>query len=191
MKTNNRETEKDGELNPEAETSNEQNPEPDAEQTPELENTEPEKVTDDSAAKIAELNDKYLRLYSEFDNYRRRTSKERIELTKTAGIEIISDLLPVVDDFQRALKSMEIASDIKSVKEGVELIYNKLNNTLSKKGLEAMDSKGKEFNPDLHEAITNIPAPSEDLIGKVIDEVEKGYTLNGKVIRYAKVVVGN
>ncbi|HET6245783.1 MAG: nucleotide exchange factor GrpE [Bacteroidetes bacterium] len=141
--------------------------------------------------KLVEQNDKFLRLYSEFDNYRKRTSKERIEVINTAGIEIISTLLPVVDDFERAIKSMDQASDIESIKEGIILIYNKLLHSLTRKGLEPMKTIGEPFDAELHEAITNIPAPSKDMVEKVVDEVEKGYLLNGKVIRYAKVVVGN
>ena len=141
--------------------------------------------------KLEIQHDKYLRLYSEFDNFRKRTSKERIDLIHTAGIEIITNLLPVIDDLERAIKSSEQISDTDAFKEGINLIYNKLINTLSKKGLEPMKSIGEPFDPEFHEAVTNIPAPSEDMIGKVVDEVEKGYLLNGKVIRYAKVVVGN
>jgi molecular chaperone GrpE len=141
-------------------------------------------------SEIEEWNNKYLRLYAEFDNFKRRTSKERVELLQTAGKDIIVSLLPVLDDFERALKAMEDSSDVTSIKEGVELVYNKLKNTLSQKGLKEMESKGMPFDPDFHEAITNIPAPTEDLKGKVIDELEKGYFLNDKVIRFAKVVVG-
>lgn len=142
-------------------------------------------------AKVDELNDKYLRLYSEFDNYRKRTAKERIELIQTAGEDVFKALLPVVDDFERAIKSTTETTDAKTIADGVQLIYNKLKNTLTQKGLEEMKSVGEVFNADVHEAITNIPAPSEDLKGKVVDEVEKGYTLNGKIIRFAKVVIGN
>jgi molecular chaperone GrpE len=141
--------------------------------------------------KYHEMNDKFLRLYSEFDNFKRRNARERIELIKTAGEEIIKTVLPVLDDFERALKVMHEAGEKDAVKEGVELIFNKLKNNLQAKGLHAMDSIGSEFNPDLHEAITNIPAPDESMKGKVIDEVERGYLLNEKVIRYAKVVVGS
>ena len=142
-------------------------------------------------AKIDELNDKYLRLYSEFDNFRKRTSKEKVELIQTAGEDIFTNLLPLVDDFERAIKSNEEIPDIKIITDGVNLIYNKLKNTLAKKGLAEMKSVGVSFNTDLHEAVTNIPAPSDALKGKVIDELEKGYTLNGKVIRFAKVVIGS
>jgi molecular chaperone GrpE len=137
------------------------------------------------------LNDKYLRLYSEFDNYRRRTAKEKIETVATAGAEIISNLLPVLDDLERAVKSAEKTTDVAALKEGTNLIFSKFLSTLTKKGLEPMDALGKPFDPELHEAITNIPAPNEDMIGKVVDEVEKGYLLNGKVIRFAKVIVGS
>lgn len=139
---------------------------------------------------IAELKDKHLRLFSEFDNYRKRTTKERIELFKTANSDLIQELLPVLDDFDRAMKSFEETEDAQAVKEGVQLIHNKLKGTLEKKGLKCMDSQGKDFDTDFHEAITEIPAPTEDLKSKVVDVVEKGYTLNEKVIRYAKVVVG-
>jgi len=141
-------------------------------------------------AELAEANDKYLRLYAEFDNYKRRTTKERVDLLQTAGKEVIVNLLPTLDDFERALKSMETATDIAAVKEGVSLVHNKLKSTLVQKGLKEMESKGNAFDSDLHEAITNIPAPTEDLKGKVVDEVEKGYYLNDKVIRFAKVIVG-
>jgi molecular chaperone GrpE len=139
---------------------------------------------------IAELKDKHLRLFSEFDNYRKRTSKERVELFKTAHADLMLELLPVLDDFDRAMKSFEDAKDIEAVKEGVKLIHSKLQNTLEKKGLKNMDAQGKDFDTDFHEAITEIPAPTEDLKSKVVDVVEKGYTLNDKVIRFAKVVVG-
>ncbi len=142
-------------------------------------------------AKIDELNDKYLRLYSEFDNFRKRTAKEKIELMQTAGENVFKTMLPVVDDFERAVKSNAEINDAPAIKEGVNLIYNKLKNSLTQKGLEEMKSIGEPFNTDLHEAVTNIPAPSDDLKGKVIEELEKGYYLNGKVIRFAKVVIGS
>ena len=140
--------------------------------------------------KIDELNDKYLRLYSEFDNYRRRTSKERIELGKTASAEIITDLLPVLDDFERAIKSAVDTQDCNAVKEGVNLIFNKFRNILEKKGVKAIEAIGQDFNTDFHEAITYIPASSEELKNKIVDELEKGYLLGDKVIRYSKVVIG-
>jgi molecular chaperone GrpE len=143
--------------------------------------------------KCDELNDKYLRLYSEFDNYRKRTLKEKIELGKTASEDVILSLLPVIDDIERALKSTLKTSDDLDVvpKEGLQLIYQKFIGLLAQKGLETIPSLGESFDVDYHHALTNVPAPSEDMKGKVIDEVEKGYKLNGKVIRYSKVVVGN
>jgi molecular chaperone GrpE len=140
--------------------------------------------------KIEELNDKFLRLYSEFDNYRRRTSKEKLDLAKTASEELIIDLLPVLDDFERAIKSAEEVKDCDAVKEGMQLIYSKLNSILTKKGLAPIEAKGNAFDTDYHEAITYIPAPSDELKGKVVDEVEKGYMLQEKVIRYTKVIIG-
>ena len=142
-------------------------------------------------AELEEANDKYIRLYAEFDNYKRRTSKERIDTLQSAGKEVISALLPVVDDFERALKSMENTDNVESVKEGILLVSQKLQNILQQKGLKAMESINQPFDVEIHEAITNIPAPTEDLKGKVVDEVEKGYYLNGKVLRYAKVIVGS
>jgi molecular chaperone GrpE len=139
---------------------------------------------------LSQANDKYLRLYAEFDNYRRRTTKERAELLQTAGKEVIVAMLPVLDDFERAIKSMENATDIIAVKEGVALVQHKLRNILTQKGLKEMESRGAAFDADIHEAITNIPAPTDDLKGKVVDELEKGYFLNDKVVRFAKVVVG-
>lgn len=140
---------------------------------------------------LAELNDKYLRLFSEFDNYRKRTTKERLELIDTASTDVIREMLPVLDDFDRAFKANEAKSeDEQSNLEGFKLIYNKLKGILNRLGLEPMKSIGETFDTDFHEALTNIPAPSEDLKGKVVDEIEKGYTLKGKVIRFAKVVVG-
>jgi molecular chaperone GrpE len=140
--------------------------------------------------KIDELNDKYLRLYSEFDNFRKRTAKEKIELIQTGGEDVFKSILPVIDDFERAIKSNSETTDIKAVNDGVNLIYHKLKTTLSQKGLEEMKALGQTFDPDVHEAITNVPAPSDEMKGKVIDELEKGYSLNGKIIRFAKVVIG-
>ncbi len=137
-----------------------------------------------------ELNDKYLRLAAEFENFKRRNVKERLELIRTAGQDVISSLLPVLDDFRRALKQMEQAKDVEAVKEGINLIFTKLNSTLESRGLKEMESIGKPFNPELHDAITEIPAPDTDMSGKIIDEIEKGYYLNDKIIRHAKVIVG-
>lgn len=139
---------------------------------------------------LAVANDKYIRLYSEFDNFRRRTAKEKLDLINNAGADFFTIILPVMDDFERALKSMNEASDVESLKQGVDLIYNKLKSTVTAKGLKPMESIGTVFDADIHEAITQIPSPSDDMKGKVVDEVEKGYYLNEKVIRFAKVVVG-
>ncbi len=150
-----------------------------------------EKKLDELTEKFNDLNDRYLRLYSEFDNYRKRTNKEKLDLLKSASQEVIIDLLPVLDDFDRAMKAMDDQGVDEEAKKGIELVYNKLFSILTQKGLEPMNSAGKEFDTDYHEAITNIPAPSKDMVGKVIDVVEKGYLLNGKIIRFAKVVVGS
>ena len=149
-----------------------------------------QKEIEELKEKTAELNDKYLRLYSEFDNFRKRSAKERIELQKSASKELIEDLLPILDDFERAIKAFEEHNLSDEAKKGIELIYNKLMNTLKKKGLEPMDEIGKPFDTDYHEAITEIPAPNKDMKGKVVDVIQQGYLLNGKVLRYAKVVVG-
>lgn len=141
-------------------------------------------------AKLAELQDKYLRVSAEYDNYRKRTLKEKVELLKTAGEESLTRILPVIDDFERALSSMDTAKEIDPVKEGIRLIYSKFKDTLSQQGLKEIESLNMEFNTDLHEAITKIPAPSEELKNKVLDVVQKGYYLNDKVIRFAKVVIG-
>lgn len=142
-------------------------------------------------ADLTVANDKYLRLYSEFENYKRRISKDRIEQTKMAGADIFLSFLPIIDDLERALKSIDDTKDSKSAKEGVKLIYTKIKNITSSKGLKEMDAVGKLFDPEIHDAIANIPAPSDDMKGKVIEETEKGYFLNDKVIRHAKVIVGN
>lgn len=139
---------------------------------------------------VNELKDKYLRQVAEFDNFRRRTAKERIELIQTASKDLVTELLEVLDDYERAEKQMANSTDVVAIKEGTNLIFSKLRNILQAKGLKPMNATGEEFNADLHEAITEIPAPTEELKGKVIDEVVKGYYLNEKIIRYAKVVVG-
>ena len=141
-------------------------------------------------AELAEANDKYLRKVAEFENYKRRTAKERIELMQTAGRDVITDLLDVLDDCDRAQKQLENNTDVAAQKEGIMLVFNKLRTSLQSKGLKAMQTIHTDFDADLHEAITEIPAPAEDLKGKVIDEVIKGYYLNDKIIRHAKVVVG-
>ncbi|MFN8346010.1 MAG: nucleotide exchange factor GrpE [Spirosomataceae bacterium] len=147
--------------------------------------------TEKLEAEITELKDKYLRLYADFENFRRRTAKEKLELISNANEELMKAVLPVVDDFERAMSSFETVTEIAPLKEGVRLIYNKFSKTLESRGLKPMVAKGEKFDADLHESITQFPAPSDDLKGKVIDEVEKGYFLNEKVIRYAKVVVGS
>lgn len=153
---------------------------------PVSEETELEKVK----AELEDSKDKYMRLVAEFDNFKRRNARERIELMQTAGKEIITELLDVLDDCDRAEQQFENSEDANANKEGVLLVFNKLRNKLQSKGLKAMETIKTEFDADLHEAITEIPAPSEDLQGKIIDEVMKGYTLNDKIIRHAKVVVG-
>ena len=149
-----------------------------------------EKALEEEKAKLAELNDKHLRLQAEFDNFRKRTAKEKIDLTVTASESVIKDILPVLDDFERALQNMEKNGNEADM-HGVKLIFNKLKDTLRKKGLEEIEAMDAEFNTDEHEALTMIPAPEEDKKGKVLDVIQKGYKLNGKVIRFARVVVGN
>ena len=154
-------------------------------------NINSENKDDEWQLKFAEMNDRYLRLYSEFDNYRKRSARERVEFSKTAASDTFTAILPVLDDFDRAAKAMENADDIAVVKEGMQLIYHKLRNILVSKGLEEMNAQGETFDADFHEAITSIPSPDDTMKGKVVDELEKGYSLNGKVIRFAKVVVGS
>lgn len=141
--------------------------------------------------KYEEVNDKYLRLYSDFDNYRKRTLKEKLDLLKNATEELIVELLPVLDDFERALQAFEQHHVGNEAVKGTELIYNKLAKTLEQKGLKPMDAMEKEFDTDFHEAITNIPAPTPEMKGKVVDVIQKGYLLNDKIIRFAKVIVGS
>jgi molecular chaperone GrpE len=153
-------------------------------------NQDPALVIAELQAKADDANDKYLRLYSEFDNFRKRTAKERLDLIATAGQDVFKIIIPLLDDFERAIKVNEATEDLVAVKEGFKQIYNKTLSSALSKGLEAVVSIGSTFDADLHEAITNIPAPTDDLKGKVVDEVEKAYKLNGKVIRFAKVIVG-
>jgi molecular chaperone GrpE len=155
--------------------------------------TEPATSQDEVAklkADLEEQKDKYLRLAAEFDNYRRRSSKERLELIQTAGKEVISSLLQVLDDSDRAEKQMQETNDPEQIKEGVQLVFNKLRKTLQVQGLKAMESLNTDFDVEKHEAITEIPVEDKKLKGKVVDDVEKGYYLNDKLIRFAKVVVG-
>jgi len=142
---------------------------------------------------LSEIKDKYLRLYSEFDNFRKRTAKEKLDLVSTANEDLMIELLPVIDDFERAINSFSSNNgDIDTMKEGVQLIYNKLKTVTEKKGLKNMKTDpGDDFNPEFHDAISHIPAPEDKLKGKIIDTIEKGYYLNDKVIRFAKVVTGS
>jgi molecular chaperone GrpE len=140
--------------------------------------------------KYNKLNDKYLRLAAEYDNYRKRTLKEKMDLIKNAGEDILSNFLPILDNMDRAKKSIDETSDIDSVKEGITLIHKNLKDFISSRGVKEIEATGKDFDTDLHEAVTKIPAPDKKLKGKVIDVIEKGYRLNDKIIRYAKVVVG-
>ena len=148
------------------------------------------KALEEAKAQYAELNDTYLRLYSEFDNFRKRTAKEKLELSATASAAVMRDLLPILDDFERALQNMEKNGNEADL-QGVTLIYNKFKSTLQKKGLEEIVAIDCDFNTDEHEALTMVPAPDESKKGKVIDVIQKGYKLNGTVIRFARVVVGN
>jgi molecular chaperone GrpE len=138
---------------------------------------------------VAELNDRYLRQAAEFDNFKRRNAKERVELIQTAGRDVITSLLDVLDDSERAEQQLEKTDDVQQIREGIRLVFNKLRNTLAGRGLKPMETRGTAFNADIHEAITEIEA-GEELHGKVVDEVQKGYYLNDKIIRFAKVVVG-
>ena len=149
-----------------------------------------EKELEDAQTVIEEQKDKYLRLPAEFDNYRKRTMKEKAELILNGGEKSISSILPVIDDFERAIKTMETAKDVKAVKEGVELIYNKFMAVMAQNGVKVIETKDQPLDTDYHEAIAVIPAPSEEQKGKILDCVQTGYTLNDKVIRHAKVVVG-
>ena len=139
---------------------------------------------------LEEVKDKYLRKVAEFDNYKRRSAKERIELIQTAGRDVITNMLDVLDDCDRAQKQLDNSDNPEAIKEGVMLVFNKLRNSLQAQGLKAMETINQEFNPDLHDAITEIAAPTKDLKGKIVDEIMKGYYLNDKIIRHAKVVVG-
>ncbi len=150
----------------------------------------PENELEQVKKELEEQKDKFLRLYADFDNFKRRNAKERVELIQTAGREVIQSLLEVVDDCDRAEKQLQQSNDLDQIKQGIQLVFSKLRNTLHAKGLKEMKSIGEEFNADLHEAITEIPVTDESMKGKVVDEVEKGYMLNDKIIRFSKVVVG-
>ena len=162
------------------------------EETPAAEQTVEEQLAnmlEEAQQMVHEEKDKYLRLSAEFDNYRKRTLKEKAELIKNGGEKTLTAILPVLDDFERALKNMETSEETKAMKEGVELIFNKFQKILGQEGLQKIETEGKEFDTDFHEAIALIPAPSEDLKGKILDCVQTGYMLNEKVIRHAKVAV--
>jgi molecular chaperone GrpE len=139
---------------------------------------------------LAEITDKHIRLQAEFDNYRKRTLNEKIELMKSGGADILESLLPVMDNFERAIDAGSKTDDITAVREGIDLIYNSFKEFLNKKGIKEMDAKEKDFDTDFHEALTKIPAPDKKMKGKVVDVIEKGYMYNDKVMRFAKVVVG-
>ncbi|MEN0004613.1 MAG: nucleotide exchange factor GrpE [Bacteroidota bacterium] len=149
-----------------------------------------EKQLEDMQQKYSELNDKFLRLFAEFDNYKKRTLKEKIDLMKTAAQDTVAALLPVLDDFDRAKKYAEDDTSTEAFSEGVQSVYHKLHGTLAKLGLEAMETEQADFDPELHEALTEIPAPTPELKGKIVDTIDRGYLLKGKIIRHAKVVVG-
>ena len=152
--------------------------------------TKAEEHLEKAESDLLELKDRHIRLQAEFDNYRKRTMKERIDLLKTANESLLISLLPVIDDFDRANQSLDMVEENSPVKEGVKLIYNKFQDFLKQNGIKEIDAKGQDFDTDLHEAITKIPAPSPDMTGKIVDVVQKGYFLNDKVIRFAKVVIG-
>jgi len=176
--SNENSTEETQNENAEAQTENQT----EEEETVELEPTLEQKYN--------ELNDKYLRLSAEYDNYRKRTLKERMEMMKTAGEDILRNILPVVDNVERAQKAIAEAKEIEPIREGIDLIHKTFVDFLSQRGIKEIESLEKEFDTDLHEALTKIPAPSEELKGKVVDVIEKGYLMNDKVIRFARVVVG-
>ncbi len=152
-------------------------------------NADNEKIAE-LEAEVAELKDKYLRLFAEFDNYKKRTVKEKLDMMRNAAKDTLSSLLPVLDDFDRAKKTADDDATSEVFTEGVEMVYNKLRNAMNLLGVKPMETTGEVFDPELHEAITEIPAPSEDMKGKVIDTIEQGYYLNDTIIRHAKVVVG-
>ncbi len=180
-------TEENNVQNEEQENVQDQTTEETAAETQETQEAPKEPTMED---KYNELNNKYLRIHAEFDNYRKRTNKEKVDLISTANAGVLKDLLPVLDDFERAIANNEKAEDMDSVKEGFSLIFNKFASILQSKGLKEMPAVGETFDPELHEAIAKIPAPKKKMKGKVVDAVEKGYYLNDKVIRYAKVAVG-
>ena len=167
-----------------------ENQETTQEEAPAEEAEKQEQELEKAHAALEEQKDKYLRLSAEFDNYRKRTMKEKAELILNGGEKTITSILPIVDDFERALKNMETATDVAAIREGVELIYNKFMSVLGQNGVKVIETKEQALNTDFHEAIAVTPAPQEELKGKILDCVQTGYTLNDKVIRHAKVVVG-
>jgi len=185
------------------EPGSELNETPEPEENREDEDVEPEEITDTNTEEpdeetamatmqkeLLESKDKYLRLAAEFDNYRKRTLREKMDLIQNAGESLLKDILPVVDDFDRGIEVASKAEDMDAVRIGMDLIYNKLKDFLTNHGVKEIDAINEPFDTDWHEAITNIPAPSDDMKGIIIDVIQKGYTLNDKVIRYPKVVVG-
>lgn len=172
------------------ETENETSQNEGVDEINELEEAESLPKEDQLEEEVTSLKDKYTRLFAEFDNYKKRTAKEKVDLLQSAGKDVITKLLPVLDDLDRAMAAMGEDEGSSSVREGVELIHAKLYRFLEQEGVKAMDALGKAFDPDFHEAITTIPALSDDLKDKIVDVIEKGYFLNGKVLRYAKVVIG-
>ena len=193
MNSKEKETNKEEELKAQAVPNEEETIEKETSEKEETPLTEEEKLSQElekANQEIEEQKDKYLRLSAEFDNYRKRTMKEKAELILNGSEKSISSILPIVDDFERAIKNMETATDVAAVKEGVELIYNKFMNVLRQNGVKVIDTKELPLDTDYHEAIAVIPAPDEALKGKILDCVQTGYTLNDKVIRHAKVVVG-
>ncbi len=153
--------------------------------------TNPDEVKEQTSdEKYNDLNNRFLRLYAEFENFRKRTNKERLDIINNANADLLKDLIPVIDDFERAITNNEGSEDVVAIKEGFSLIYNKYKGILNTKGLKPMESKGEVFDPEVHEAVANMPTEDKELKGKIIDDLEKGYFLNEKVLRYAKVVVG-
>ncbi len=187
-KQQNKKIKVEGKLNGE-EVQEEVIKEPVAEEKEEKEEVE-EKKEPTIEEKLAELQDRYLRLSAEYDNFRKRTLKEKIDLQKSANESLLGALLPVADDFDRALQSVDETKEIEAVKEGLQLIFGKFNGFLDQQGVKEIQAVNKKFDTDLHEAITKIPAPSKKLKGKVVDVIQKGYYLNEKVLRYSKVVIG-
>ncbi|HNX07684.1 MAG TPA: nucleotide exchange factor GrpE [Bacteroidales bacterium] len=163
----------------------------DKEREPENHEQEKDDIIAAQQSRIEELNNKYLYLFAEFDNFRKRTSKERLDIIKTASADVVTAMLPVLDDFERAIRAFPDDETVKSLKDGVVLIYEKYRAVLVKAGLEEIKAMGEEFNTDMHEAVANVPAQSDAQKGKIIDVTEKGYYLNGVIIRFAKVVVAN